>query len=189
MTFLFHHYKFQLCSSMVPLLFPLPFVVINDDGDDDNLIIIATAIITVTITINIIRDCRQDQLEWPASFCMKNSGLGHHDEGQKGTGLCCVVLLLHIVRAQPFLSFPYVSIKTPFLFTSNDTGQEWSMLFTSQSMMSKQRCTYGHPLIFVVLAQSMRYPYTRFFNLSIECKCRTMVEWSQLITFASSRVH
>ena len=54
-------------------------------------------------------------------------------------------------RAQPFLSFPYVSIKTPFLFTSNDTGQEWSMSFTSQSMTSKQRCTYGHPLIFVVL--------------------------------------
>ena len=26
------------------------------------------------------------------------------------------------VQAQPFLSFPYVSIKTPFLVTSNDTG-------------------------------------------------------------------
>ena len=25
-----------------------------------------------------------------------------------------------LVRAQPFLSFPYVSIKTPFLVTSND---------------------------------------------------------------------
>ena len=28
-----------------------------------------------------------------------------------------------------------------------------------------------------------------FLTLSIECKCRTMVEWSQFITFASSRVH
>ena len=28
-----------------------------------------------------------------------------------------------------------------------------------------------------------------FWTLSIECKCRTMVEWSQFITFASSRVH
>ena len=59
-----------------------------------------------------------------------------------------------LVRAQPFLSLPYVSIKTPFLVSCNDTGQEWSMLFTSQSMKSKQRCIYGHPLIFVVLAQS-----------------------------------
>ena len=57
-----------------------------------------------------------------------------------------------LVRAQPFLSFPYVSIKIPFLVTSNDTGYEWSMMFTSQSMTSKQRCTYVHLLIFVVLA-------------------------------------
>ena len=28
-----------------------------------------------------------------------------------------------------------------------------------------------------------------FWTLLIECKCRTMVEWSQFITFASSRVH
>ena len=28
-----------------------------------------------------------------------------------------------------------------------------------------------------------------FWTLPIECKCRTMVEWSQFITFASSRVH
>ena len=28
-----------------------------------------------------------------------------------------------------------------------------------------------------------------FLTLPIECKCRTMVEWSQFITFASSRVH
>ena len=28
-----------------------------------------------------------------------------------------------------------------------------------------------------------------FWTLHIECKCRTMVEWSQFITFASSRVH
>ena len=27
-----------------------------------------------------------------------------------------------LVRAQPFLSFPYVSIKIPFLVTSDDTG-------------------------------------------------------------------
>ena len=27
-----------------------------------------------------------------------------------------------LVRAEPLLSFPYVSIKTPFLVTSNDTG-------------------------------------------------------------------
>ena len=39
------------------------------------------------------------------------------------------------------------------------------MLFTSQSVTSKQRCTYSHPLIFVLLAYSMRYPYTRFSNL------------------------
>ena len=53
------------------------------------------------------------------------------------------------IWAQPFLSFPYVSIKTS-LITSNNTGWEWSMLFTRQSMTSKQSCTYGHPLIFVV---------------------------------------
>ena len=28
-----------------------------------------------------------------------------------------------------------------------------------------------------------------FWTLPTECKCRTMVEWSQFITFASSRVH
>ena len=28
-----------------------------------------------------------------------------------------------------------------------------------------------------------------FLTLSIECKCRTMMEWSQFITFASSRVN
>ena len=28
-----------------------------------------------------------------------------------------------------------------------------------------------------------------FLTLPIECKCHTMVEWSQFITFASSRVH
>ena len=27
-----------------------------------------------------------------------------------------------LVRDQPFLSFPYISIKTPFLVTSNDRG-------------------------------------------------------------------
>ena len=70
-----------------------------------------------------------------------------------------------LVLAQPFLSFPYVCIKTPFLITSNDTGWEWSMLFMSQST-SKQRCTYSHTLIFVVLAKSMQYPYTQFFNLA-----------------------
>ena len=70
------------------------------------------------------------------------------------------------VRAQPFLSFPNVGIKTQFPVTSNGTGQELLMLFTSQSITSKQRCTYGHSLIFVVLAQSMRYPYTRFFNFA-----------------------
>ena len=50
-----------------------------------------------------------------------------------------------LVRAQPYLYFPYVSIMAPFLVTSNDTEQEWSMLFTSESKTSKQRCTYGHP--------------------------------------------
>ena len=57
-----------------------------------------------------------------------------------------------LFRAQPFLYFPYVSLKTPFLVTSNDTEWEGSILFTSQSMASKQRCTHGHPLIFVALA-------------------------------------
>ena len=28
-----------------------------------------------------------------------------------------------------------------------------------------------------------------FWTLPIECKCHTMMEWSQVITFASSRVH
>ena len=27
-----------------------------------------------------------------------------------------------LVQAQPFLSFPYLSIKAPFLMTSDDTG-------------------------------------------------------------------
>ena len=45
------------------------------------------------------------------------------------------------------------------------------MFFTSQSMTSKLRCTYGHPLIFAVLAYSMQYPYTQFFNL---------VHWMQM---------
>ena len=58
------------------------------------------------------------------------------------------------IRVQPFLSFPYVSIKTPFLVTSNDAGQECSIFFTSQSMVSIQRCTYVHPLIFVAMVQS-----------------------------------
>ena len=70
-----------------------------------------------------------------------------------------------LVWAQQFLSFPYFSIKTLFLVISKDAEQEWSILFTSQSMTSKQRCTYGHTLIFVVLASRMRYPYTRFFYL------------------------
>ena len=63
-----------------------------------------------------------------------------------------------LFRTQPFLSFPYVSKKTPFLVTSNNTEEECSMLFTSQSMTSTQRCTYSHPLICVVLAQSLQYP-------------------------------
>ena len=56
-----------------------------------------------------------------------------------------------LVLAQPILSFLYASIMTPFLVTSNGSGYEWLMMFTSQSMMSKQRSTYGHLLIFVVL--------------------------------------
>ena len=63
------------------------------------------------------------------------------------------------------------------------------MLFTSQSITSKQRCTYGHPLISVVLALSMRHPHSRFWTLPIECKCWTMVEWLQFIIFSSSRVN
>ena len=47
------------------------------------------------------------------------------------------------VRAQPFLSFPYVSKNTQFLVTSNDTGWEWLMLFTS-----KQRYIYMATLWF-----------------------------------------
>ena len=95
-----------------------------------------------------------------------------------------------LVRAQPFLSFPYVNIKMQFLMTTNDTGQEWSMLFTSQSMTSKQRCTHDHPLIFVVFWLRACGTHTLdFWSFLIECKCRTMVEWSQFITFANSRVH
>ena len=56
---------------------------------------------------------------------------------------------ISLVRAQSFFSFPYVSIKTPFLVTGNDTGYEWSMFFTSQSITSKQRYTCGHLLILV----------------------------------------
>ena len=33
------------------------------------------------------------------------------------------------------------------------------------------------------------FGYTQFWTLSIECKCRMMVEWSQFIIFASSRAH
>ena len=42
-------------------------------------------------------------------------------------------------------------------------------------------------LWFWVRACSTHTP--NFLTLSIECKCHTMVEWSQFITFASSRVH
>ena len=62
-------------------------------------------------------------------------------------------------------------------------------MFTSQSMMSKQRSTYGHLLILWVWFRACGTHTPNFWTLSIECKCRTMVEWSQLITFASSRVH
>ena len=81
------------------------------------------------------------------------------------------------------------SIKTQFLVTSNDTDFEWSMLFTSQSLTSKQRCTYGHPWLmwFWLIACATHTP--DFWTLPIESKCRTMVDWSQFITLASSGVH
>ena len=60
------------------------------------------------------------------------------------------------------------------------------MLFTSQSMTSKQRCTYGHSLIFVVLACGTHIP--KLLTLPIEWKRRKMIEWPQYITFASSQV-
>ena len=50
-------------------------------------------------------------------------------------------LNISLPRALPFLCSPYVSIKTKFLITTNDTGWERSMLFTSQSMTIKQRGT------------------------------------------------
>ena len=59
------------------------------------------------------------------------------------------------------------------------------MLFTKQSMTSKR----GHPLIFVFLAYRCGTQTPDFLTLPIECRCRKMVELSQFITFASSRVH
>ena len=63
------------------------------------------------------------------------------------------------------------------------------MLFTSQSVTSKQRCTYGHPLILWFWLKACDTHTADFWTLTIECKCRTLVEWSQFITFASSRIY
>ena len=49
--------------------------------------------------------------------------------------------------------------------------------------------TYGHPLVFVVWLKAYGTHTLDFLTLPIECRCCTMVEWSQFITFASSRVH
>ena len=58
----------------------------------------------------------------------------------------------------------FLFLMLAFLVTSNKTGQERSMLFTSQSKTSNQRCTYVHPLIFVVLAQRILVPMHPIFE-------------------------
>ena len=65
------------------------------------------------------------------------------------------------------------------------------MSFMSQLMASMQRCTYCMAtcwfLWFWFKACSNHTP--DFWTLPIECKCRTMVEWSEFITFTSFWVH
>ena len=63
------------------------------------------------------------------------------------------------------------------------------MLFTSQSMTSKQRCTYDHLLIFCDFGLQHVVPNTPNFWLLIECIYRMMVEWPEFITFASFRIY
>jgi hypothetical protein len=58
------------------------------------------------------------------------------------------------------------------------------MFLTSKAMTGEQRRTDGDTLILVVLSQNT----PRFWNLSIDFRCQTIVAWSQPFSLANSRV-
>ena len=88
-----------------------------------------------------------------------------------------------LVRAQPFLSFPYVSIKyhfsSPVMIQDRNGRCCW---WTNRWQASI--CWF---LWFWFRACGTHT--SDFLILPIECKCHTMVECSQFIKFTSSRVH
>ena len=81
--------------------------------------------------------------------------------------------------------FPYVSIIYPSPVTIHDrNGRCWihEPINDEQAEMNiwppADLCGFG-----------LEHTVPDFWTLLIECKCRTMVEWSQFVTFSSSRAH